>query len=170
MQQTSCNLFCIAAVALVMCLACCGNRLKAGDPETPMGGVALEILRTDGRSSHALYSVESNGTLSFGGGFDALRDRITWTAAMTTEQIAGLRALLEEHSWFERAPMGAGGDNEVIHEITFASPRASWRARVRGGGPRLDPILEFLREASLSRHDDLLDSLPQPNSPPDSGQ
>lgn len=170
MKQTSCNLFCIAPVALVMCLACCGNRLKAGDPDTPMGGVALEILRTDGRSSHALYRVESDGTLSFGGGFDALRDRTTWTAAMTTEQIAALQALLEEHGWFASPPAGASFDSDVVHKVTFASPRASWRARVRGGGPHLDPILDFLREAALSRHDDLLDSLPQPSSPPDSGQ
>jgi len=153
----------------------CAGGLKAGDAQSPTGGVAIEVLVTDERSSHALYRVDSDGMISFGGGFDALQDRTTWAAAMTPEQIDTLQALLEEHEWFEGPPLGsdspgldAEGDRqaaEPVHKIRFDSLAGGWRATIHGRASHLDPIVEFLREIAQARHDELLNSFPQPNQP-----
>ena len=65
------------AGVLALSLASCGGGLKAGAPTSPTGGIAIEVLRSDGRSSHALYRVDPDGTLSFGGGFDATTEYVT---------------------------------------------------------------------------------------------
>jgi hypothetical protein len=153
-------------------LAGCAGGLKAGAPDSPTGGIAIEIFRTDERSSHALYVVDPDGTISFGGGFDAQQERTTWSAPMTAEQIVSLQAILSEQLW-QQAPVRseeASDPGSVECRILFAAPAISWRATVPADNPRVSPVVEFLRELSLARHEEVLRSLPQANQPQSGGE
>jgi hypothetical protein len=55
-------------------------------------------LEMHGDTQTALYIVEQNGTIAFGGGMDAIAGRTSWRGILSDEQLSTLQRLLRtEH-------------------------------------------------------------------------
>ena len=94
----------LAAVALVSTAGVGAGCASTPEVESPTGGRTLSLHARHADNVQALYIVEDDGTLSFGGGRDAWLDKTTWNGPMTQAEIAELFALVDEHDWFEKAP------------------------------------------------------------------
>ena len=81
--------------ALAALLAGC----SASDPGSATRGLSLEMWMQGGENRAAFYRLETDGTLGFGGGADALSHNITWTGPLTAGEIERLWVLLDEHGW-----------------------------------------------------------------------
>jgi hypothetical protein len=162
----------VAFLTLVGCAA--QMKAKAGEQSSPTGGVALRMYLSDGRTSHALYVVTPDGSISFGGGFEAPDGQTTWTGAMTTEEIDELRGLLERHGWFRAAPgynhsLASDPMDRWLYRIEFAFPATDssaagrWSLDRHGAGPDIAPIRKCLERAAMKRNQAVFDQLPVPN-------
>lgn len=158
------RVFTIAALltASAGLIAACGSGVRAGKRSSPTGGVALRMLITDGQSSHALYVVEPDGTIGFGGGWAAMDDRTTWTGPLSVQELETLAALLREHGWFDGKPEADDPDDTGRHTIRFAFPDGGWRISAPHGGRSIAPIRQFLRTVSMRRNQAVFDQLPEP--------
>jgi len=155
--------FGLCAVGLMVILQACAGAMgvRAGEADSPTGGLAMSLFITDGETQHALYRVDADGTIHFGGGFDALDNETTWQAGMSDADLTRLRALLEEHGWLtDPAPTGGEGDRH--HRVRLAWPGGTQAFETEGGGPSIDPVREFLERVTARRYDEYLESLPGP--------
>ena len=118
----------------------------------------LLTLQMFDETQSALYIVNQDGTIKFGGGLWALSGKTNWTGELTTQQISTLRTLLKE----ERLQ---NLDNRLIHcfvikmqvgESTkeFVMPLTNTSAI---------ELYYFLEESTLSRISSHLSALPKPS-------
>ncbi len=149
------------AAALTGCAA-------GGSPDSPTGGIALEMIVRGEANLAALYRVDRDGSISFGGGVDARNDRVTWTGSMTAAEIDELRRLLEEYGWFERVPVSTGEPPQRRYRIWLRWPGGRKRYKVRGSSPDITPIHDHLERVARRRlgGDPVIQALPRPSAPP----
>ncbi|MCH8153460.1 MAG: hypothetical protein IH830_13935 [Planctomycetes bacterium] len=130
------------------------------------GGIALEMLvRGEGHLA-ALYRVQPDGTIGFGGGTDARNRRVTWTGQMTAQEIEQLRSLLQQHGWFHAVPSStsSAADAKRSYRIKLSWPQGRWRRHITGISPHITPLHDLLEQIARRRleEDDAIKALPQP--------
>lgn len=150
------------ATALLLLLTACASTRGVGDPNTPTGGVALEVETRDSESLKlSLYRVWPDGVIDWGGGRDAMNSVTTWEGLMGQAEIAKMRTLLEQDGWYEGRPTGSGTPKTAMATVVVRSAAGSRTTTIRGTSPELDRLLEVLREATKGRHDGYLRKLPE---------
>ncbi|MCH7602220.1 MAG: hypothetical protein IIB54_05600 [Planctomycetes bacterium] len=110
----------------------------------------------------AYYTVDSDGTLGFGGGLDARFDRISWTGSMQDDELSELLALIEQNQLFERKPVGTGEPKSLRWRFELSGPKGWKRSRLTGECPILRQVYELLDASSRKRFDGILETLPKP--------
>ena len=154
----------VAGLAAATGLAACS--LGGGDPGSATGGLALELrLRGEGNLA-ALYRVEPDGTIGFGGGADARNRRTTWTGTMTPGEIAELRELLEKHGWFEGGPASTGDPPQRVCHIKLTWPQGRRHYKVKGASADVTAVYELLDRVARRRLDPVLEMLPKASTRP----
>ncbi len=131
----------------------------------------MEITVIGGRHVTALYRVDQDGALHFGGGLDGRLGKTSWTGQMSAGEIQELRDLLTRHDWFGADPVSTGDPPGWSYDIKLTWPQGRRSFRVIGRSPAVDPIEEFLDRIARRRFDAFLDTLPKPSSeqvPPES--
>ena len=160
---------CLARFISAVLIAVLAGALPAGCASTGgskgqdiTGGLTLEVYVEAGGGSYARYRVEPDGTLSFGGGQDAIDRRFTWSGPMTAEEIDRLTALIDEHRWLEADPSSTGepADRKIDIKLRKGPNRRSFA--VIGESEAVAPVLELLEAAARRRHEEFLRRLPQP--------
>jgi hypothetical protein len=155
------------AAAVSTALIGCSQSLRLDGSAT--GGVALEMFVRGEANLAALYRVEPAGTISFGGGADALNRQVTWTGPMTAAEIDELRSLLDRHGWFAKAPGSTGEPPQRSYRIRLTTPEGRRRHFwVRGASEDVTPIHDLLERLARRRldADHVIESLPRPSQPP----
>ncbi|MHC4613644.1 MAG: hypothetical protein ACYTAU_08730 [Planctomycetota bacterium] len=149
----------VAALAVV--LAGC----SAADPGSATRGLSLEVWDRGLENRAVLYRVETDGTISFGGGRDAIQQSVSWTGPLTAEEIDQLWVLLEDHGWFSGEVRAASTGEPRRRQcwIRLRWPGGKKRIRFRGENPDVDPVEALLAEASRRRLQGDLKTLPQPS-------
>ena len=110
----------------------------------------------------AYYTVDSNGTLGFGGGMDARFNRISWTGSMQDEELSELLALIEQNQLFDRKPVGNGEPKSLRWRFEVSGPKGWKRSRLTGECPILRQVYELLDASSRKRFDGIIETLPKP--------
>lgn len=110
----------------------------------------------------AYYTLDSDGTLGFGGGMDARFNRISWTGSMQDEELSELLALIEQNQLFERQPVCSGEPKTLRWRFEVSGPKGWKRSRLTGECPILRQVYELLDEISRRRFDGILETLPKP--------
>lgn len=152
---------------LLMTLTACGGVPKAGDATSLTHGAAIWMKTTDSRSSHALYIVEPDGVIRFGGGYTATRNETDWEGRMSPGEADALITALKEANWFDGPPATTPvaalfPADTLAHEVAFAWPTGSWRIDAEQGGGDVRPVRELLRDlVAEKRHGELFDQLPE---------
>jgi hypothetical protein len=139
----------------------CATTPGARGPDVT-GGLTLEVYVEAGGGSFARYRVEKDGVLRFGGGQDAIDRRSTWSGPMTDEEIARLRALIDEHHWLEADPPSTGQPPERRIEVRLRKGGIRRSFTIIGESDDVAPVLELLETAALRRHEEFLRRLPRP--------
>jgi hypothetical protein len=153
------RLGCVSAAAAV--LAGCSAPSRA-DPDSPTRGLSLEMeMRGEGNLA-VLYRVETDGTIGFGGGADAVQREITWTGPLAAEEIERLWVLLEEHGWLSGDLRTTGEQKRPEYRIRLRWPSGSRRFKVRGANPGVTPVEELLEQAARRRLQGFLGTFPRP--------
>ncbi|UCD75747.1 MAG: hypothetical protein JSV91_02295 [Phycisphaerales bacterium] len=152
-----------AILALLVAAGCATTRSSSDGAESATGGLRLSIRAERGTGSHALYRVEPDGTIGYGGGFDAWEGRTTWTDAMSAEEIEELKSLIDEYGWFEREPRSTGEPADYLYRIDLADLQGRRRYEVTGESPDVMPVLELLDRIARRRFDEFLETLPRPD-------
>lgn len=117
----------------------------------------------DQTGAEALYRVNHDDTLSFGGGMDARLGSTTWTGPMTPDETEHLRNLLIQREWFREKPGSTGEPKEMRYRITLNAPESRKSFTVKGQIPQLQPIRELFERIALRRLDEYLERLPKPS-------
>jgi hypothetical protein len=148
-------------VALAVLLAGC----SAPDPGSVTRGLSLEVWDRGLENRAVLYRVETDGTISFGGGRDAINQRISWTGPLTADEVDQLWVLLEDHGWLsgEVRAASTGEPRRRQCRIQLRWPGGRKRFRFRGENPDVEPVEALLAEASRRRLQGDLETLPRPS-------
>ncbi len=158
------------ALAAIALLAVCASGFGCSSPPPASPGwpkgLELEMLVTAGDDVASLYLVRPDGTISWGGGYDARHGRTSWTGPLTGEEIDQLHRLLDELEWFTRAPASAADDDGAPRGEPAYRIKLRWRNgkrdyTVRGPSPDVAPIEELLQRAARRRLDVFLQTLPK---------
>lgn len=126
------------------------------------GGVTLTLRIEESGNMAAYYTVDSDGTIGFGGGLDARFDRISWTGSMQDEELSELLALIEQNQLFERKPVGTGEPKSLRWRFELSGPKGWNRSRLTGECPILRQVYELLDASSRRRFEGILESLTKP--------
>ncbi len=129
--------------------------------DSPTGGVSLRMAVVDEPNSRALYRVEADGSLSFGGGLDAVRRKTSWTGQMTEAEIDELLALLERDGWFRGEPADRDGPNGRVYEVTVCGPEGRQRYKLRGESAAAGELNDLLDRIARRRFDSFLERFPR---------
>ena len=113
-------------------------------------------------NSTALYQVEADGSLSFGGGLDAVRHKTSWTGQMTEAEIDELLALLERDGWFRGEPADGDGPNGRVYEVTVCGQEGRQRYTLRGESTAGGELNDLLDRIARRRFDSFLERLARP--------
>lgn len=131
------------------------------------GGISLEMSIKGKGNLAALYRVEKDGSIHFGGGQDAQLNKTTWTGQLTKLEVEQLRATLDEHGWFTAEPDSSSVDADRKYRIDLRWPGGHRSFKVTGKGSMIAPIEYLLVKIANRRHDVFLESLPKASEPPD---
>ncbi len=153
---------CVALVAMLAPLGCSGG--SRVDPQSPTGSLSLTMLVLTEDNAAALYRVEPDGTIHFGGGLDARLEKTTWFGPMTAEEIQHLRDLLERHGWYDAGPTSTDRPPGRSYRIQLRWPQGRRTYRVIGRSRDVTPIEQLLAQAAGRRHEAFLETLPRPKS------
>jgi hypothetical protein len=147
--------------ALAVLLAGCSGP----DAGSATRGLSLEVWDRGLENRAVLYRVEIDGTLSFGGGMDAIHQRTSWTGSLTAEEIDRLWVVLEDHGWFSGDVRAAstGEPRRRQCRIRLWWPGGRRQYRIRGENPDVEPVEALLAEASRRRLGPDLEALPPPS-------
>lgn len=109
----------------------------------------------------ALYRVNGAHRIGFGGGADAVNQRISWMGTLTDEQYAELQDLLQRHGWFAGTVSSTGEPPERITRVRLQWPGGSRRFKVTGDSTDIEPIRELLDAVARQRLHRDLNRLPE---------
>lgn len=157
--------FLIAIVASAVNVGCAST--DAAEANSPTGGISLEMSITGKDNLAAIYRVEQDGSIHFGGGMDARINKTSWTGQLTEQDIEHLRASLDEHGWFTQDPASSSIDSDRKYRIDLRWPGGHRSFKVTGKGPKIAQIEDLLAKIANRRHDVFLESLPKATEPPD---
>lgn len=124
--------------------------------------MTLTLRIEESKNKAAYYTVDTDGTLGFGGGLDARFERITWTGPMQDDELAELLALIERNQLFERKPVGTGEPKSLRWRFEVSGPKGWKRSRLTGECPILRQVYELLDAISRRRFEGILETLPKP--------
>lgn len=114
-------------------------------------------LERFGDHQTALYIVEDDGTVKFGGGFDALSGKTTWEGQLTVAQLSKLQELLRTDILQSNEFDDSNRFEIVIHEsdviLNYVVPLTD---------PFASEVYFILEESTMQRIQSHLDSLPKP--------
>ena len=158
-------LVCIAIIALVANTGC--SSTSAVKANSPTGGLSLKMSITGKDNLAALYRVDQDGSIHFGGGQDAQINKTSGTGQLTKQDVEQLRALLTEHGWFTAEPASSSVDADRKYRIDLRWPVGNRNFKVTGKGSMIAPIEDLLVKFANRRHDLFLESLPKASEPPD---
>lgn len=133
------------------------------DVASRTGGRTLVLDTHHPGNVRALYIVEKDGSLSFGGGQSAWLERTTWTGPMTDAEITELFGLIEAYGWYDEPPGPRKGDAMPVYDIRLTGPEGRAKYRVVGPGLGTEEVETLLATAARRRFDPLLQSLPKPS-------
>lgn len=143
-------------------LGCSGG--SRVDPQSPTGGLSLKMLVLTQDNAAAMYRVEPDGTIHFGGGFDARQEKTTWSGPMTAQEIQHLRDLIAQHGWYDTGPASTNRPPGRSYRIQLRWPQGRRTFRVIGRSLDVTPIEQLLAQAAGRRHEAFLETLPKPSS------
>ncbi len=152
----------LALCATITFLGCSGS--SRVDPQSPTGNLSLTMLVLTEDNAAALYRVEPDGSIHFGGGLDARLEKTTWSGPMTAEEIRHLHDLLEQHGWFEAGPDSTDRPPGRSYRIQLRWPEGRQTYRVIGRSADVTPIEQLLAQAAGRRHEAFLETLPRPSA------
>ena len=157
-------------VGLLSWLGGCSS-LSGADPHSVTRGLSLDMYAWGEGNFAVFYRVGTDGSLGFGGGVDARVQNVSWTGALTAEEIDRLWVLLEEHGWFSGAVKAAttGDPKRRQYRLRVRWPDGQKKYRVKGENPGVAPVEELLGAAARRRMDGFLETLPQPSRISESG-
>ncbi len=153
---------CVTLATPLAPLGCSGG--SRVDPQSPTGGLSLKMLVLTQDNAAAMYRVEPDGTIHFGGGLDARQEKTTWSGPMTVEEIRQLRDLIEQHGWYDAGPTSTDRPPGRSYRIQLRWPQGRQTFRVIGRSLDVTPIEQLLAQAAGRRHEAFLDTLPKPSS------
>ena len=125
------------------------------------GGIALELFTHYPSNQATLYKVDRDGTIHFGGGFDAISGSTTWSGPMTDQEIGAMRTLLERHGWFQAAPESTGEPRDLRRRFLIRRDNRTRAYRLKGEVPALVEVETMLKPIAERRLDPILDALPK---------
>ena len=155
----------VVVIVLSVCLGC--SSTSATKANSPTGGLSLKMSITGKGNLAALYLVEQDGSIHFGGGQDAQLNKTSWTEQLTKQDVEQLRALLNEHGWFTAEPVSSSVDADRKYRIELRWPGGHRSFKVTGKGSMIAPIEDLLAKIANRRHEVFLESLPKASEPPD---
>ncbi len=153
---------CVMLAATLAAFGCAGG--SRVDPQSPTGGLSLKMLVLTQDNAAAMYRVEPDGTIHFGGGLDARQEKTTWSGPMTAKEIQQLRDLIARHGWYDADPASNGRPPGRSYRIQLRWPQGRRTVHVIGRSLDVTPIERVLAQAAGRRHDAFLDTLPKANS------
>lgn len=153
---------CVTLTATLAPLGCAGG--SRVNPQSPTGGLSLKMLVLTQDNAAAMYRVEPDGTIHFGGGLDARQEKTTWSGPMTREEIQQLRDLIAQHGWYDAGPASTGRPPGRSYRIQLRWPQGRQTFRVIGRSLDVTPIEQLLAQAAGRRHEAFLETLPKPSS------
>ncbi len=153
---------CVTLVATLAAFGCAGG--SRVDPQSPTGGLSLKMLVLTQDNAAAMYRVEPDGTIHFGGGLDARQEKTTWSGPMTAEEIQQLRDLIAQHGWYDAGPASTDRPPGRSYRIQLRWPHGRRTFRVIGRSLDVTPIEQLLAQAAGRRHEAFLDTLPKASS------
>ncbi len=114
-------------------------------------------LERFGENQTALYVVEGDGTIEFGGGIDALSGKTTWEGQLTDAQLSKLQELIATENL----------QTEIVidskrFEIVICNTEDVHRYVVPISNPSASELYFFLEESTMQRIQAQLDALPKP--------
>jgi hypothetical protein len=155
----------LAAAALLAMLGGCAT-IEPGRT----GGRSLLLERREEPVGLAIWAVETDGTIRYSGGRDAILGRDTWTGTLSDSEVSAFVSLLEDLPRTLEDAADAGGDPadataSVRIRVELRGPDGRRRFSVAGDPAALGPLLAWLQEASRPRLDPVLERLPRPTEP-----
>ena len=153
---------CVTWVATLAPLGCAGG--SRVDPQSPTGGLSLKMLVLTQDNAAAMYRVEPDGTIHFGGGLGARQEKTTWSGPMTAQEIQQLRDLIAQHGWYDAPPASTDRPRGRSYRIQLRWPQGRRTFRVIGRSLDVTPIELLLAHAAGRRHEAFLETLPKPSS------
>ncbi len=117
--------------------------------------VQLEMY---GKTQSALYVVEQDGTVQFGGGIDAIAGRTTWTGRLNSAQYSRLKVLLQTEQ-LQSSPTTEEGCFKIELQLNdstqeYVLPLTDVAAT---------ELYYFLEESTMERIQTHLNALPKPS-------
>jgi hypothetical protein len=139
-------------LVLLALAGCAGAPPRLDDPSVRFrDGFYLELWVLGEENLAVLYRVNGAREIGFGGGVAARNRKLTWTGSVPPETLQELRRLLEEHAWFAGEVASVAEPKKRLNRIELRWEGGRRRMTVRGASPGVEPVRDFLDQASRAR-------------------
>ncbi|MEM7228764.1 MAG: hypothetical protein AAF432_08110 [Planctomycetota bacterium] len=158
-------MWCRVLLAMLTCSACIGATGCASDGRVPPArgdAFMVEMMYRDDGNVIALYRVEEDGTFGFGGGQNALAERMSYTTILSVDDLDTLQLRIDEARWAYEDIESTNEPETRRYDIRYEWPTGWARHKVRGESQRIRPVHDLLIEFSERRLQRDLDTLPKP--------
>ena len=140
-------------------------------PKAPeQSGDAITFIMMDRNPEalrFALYTLDSKGTLSGGGGLSARNEKVDWTIALGPEDVSRLDTAIRDAGWLNGEaigePDGASGPRVLAISIRGPNGNQALTIEAKGDafGPQTSAVLKLLVKYASRRYSQKLNALPQ---------
>lgn len=153
----------VAGLLLAATLLVSGCASSTATPaESPTDGIALTLLVRNEGGANELFIVDSDGAIKWGGGFDAVDGRSSWTGTLSTQEADELVAAMRTHGWLDGRLRADAPAKWPAYEIEVRTPDGSHSSNFKGPSAQVTPVLAVLQRIADRRNDAYLDMFPEP--------
>lgn len=166
----------VAAVAALAVLAVLGlgavgcettPLVPPSDAASPTGGVAMDLwfARPESRR-YEWFVVGTDGSLGYGGGMKAFDRQVEWRGALTPEEAAGLRSIIDAAGWLTAKDPSRSDGATPLAEFVLRAGGKERAFDVAGPSAPVDRAVELLSKAASRRFDAFMQRLPDAGPQP----
>jgi hypothetical protein len=151
----------LVAIALIAQYGC--SSTPTTNSKSDGFNLTLDFAAQDETGSDRLYRVDSDGAISFGGGFQALVGNTSWTGQLTKQEEQELLDVIRQQAWFASKIESTNEPKDRVYRVTVRTVEGHRRFKVVGANERVAAVEAVLERICRQRFDEDLKRLPTPS-------
>ncbi|MAT82509.1 MAG: hypothetical protein CMJ29_12805 [Phycisphaerae bacterium] len=160
----------VRSLILLTCLAsmsslwgCASNWVSTGGPDSPTGGLSIELLMEGKAQQMVRLQLSGDGLLKYAGGRDVANNVYSWEGRVDRADGQAVAAAVRSGQWFVDPPSGDGNETHTWWIKAWDAQGRHANFTVYGDAKSVQTVYDILNKIASSRFSSYLDALPEPS-------